>query len=144
VGWKGFMIPGKPLLPRALSLKRPERTGYVIPRPPIAVEGRLDRGIQVKNLDCPVKPDNDEIRCYGTNGSFSADTRSSHVALDKGYVYLRNALYYDGTFNFWFNENHVVAFNPVKLETDFFKDAFQLFPVNGRQAWQWQSPLVWK
>ncbi len=31
----------------------------VIARPPIGVEGRLDRAIQKKQLDYPVKPDND-------------------------------------------------------------------------------------
>ncbi|MFZ3136904.1 MAG: hypothetical protein WA126_05870 [Thermodesulfovibrionales bacterium] len=38
------------------------RPGYmtVIARPPIVVEGMLDRAIQRKALDSPVKPENDK------------------------------------------------------------------------------------
>jgi hypothetical protein len=36
--------------------------GSVIAQPPIAVEGMLDWAIQKKELDYPVKPDNDKLR----------------------------------------------------------------------------------
>jgi hypothetical protein len=41
------------------DLKRVFKFLSVIARPPIAVEDRLDRAIQMKALDYPAEPDND-------------------------------------------------------------------------------------